>query len=198
MDRSRHRHNTETSGEIEGDDVQLAEQLITVGAVLAGAAASYLTTRLSDRDRFRRELRIRWDERRLEAYVAYVDAVKRVYRCAERLMSERFTVGDPIDRDAELAAMRAAESDRSRAFEQVMLLGDSATVDAAHRLNERLWGLERPARGAEEVAEEAWHPRRDAWVVALNDFHLHARIGLGVTGELIRRDKATPTAATSP
>lgn len=172
----------------------LAEQLITMGAVLAGAAGSYLTTRLSDRDRFKRDLRIRWDERRLEAYVAYVDAVKRVYRCTERVLSVRFTGGDPIDRDAVLAEMRDAEADRSRAFEKVMLLGDSATVDAAHRLNERLWGLERPARDAEELTEEAWHPRRDEWVAALNDFHVHARNGLGVTGELIRRDNATPTA----
>ena len=86
--------------------------------------------------------------------------------------------------------MRAAEAERSHAFEQVMLLGDSATVQAAHDLNERLWRLERPARGAEEIAEEAWHQRSDEWLKALNDFHAYARQGLWVSGELMRRDTA--------
>jgi hypothetical protein len=86
--------------------------------------------------------------------------------------------------------MRTAETERSRAFEQVMLLGDTATIEAAHELNERLWRLERPARGAEEIGKDAWHERSDEWLVALNEFHAHARQGLGVTGEFARRDVA--------
>ena len=164
----------------------LAEQLVTVGAVLAGAAGTYLASRLTDRDRFRRDLRIRWDERRLDSYVIYLTAVKRVYRCAQQGLTARFN-GESTD-DALILEMRAAEDERSRAFEQVMLLGDPATVQAAHDLNERLWRLERPARGAEEIAEEAWHQRADEWLVALNDFHSHARQSLWVSGELTRRD----------
>jgi hypothetical protein len=167
----------------------LAEQLVTVGAVLAGAAGSYLASRLTDRDRFRRDLRIRWDERRLDSYVLYVTAVKHVYRCAQQSLTARFD-GGSIDRDALLVEMKAAEADRSRAFEQVMLLGDPATVQAAHDLNERLWRLERPARGAEEIGEEAWHTRSDEWLIALNDFHSSARQSLWVSGEPARRDKA--------
>jgi hypothetical protein len=166
----------------------LAEQLVTVGAVLAGAAGTYLASRLTDRDRFRRDLQIRWDERRLDSYVLYVTAVKQVYRCAQQALTARFE-GDSIDRDALLVEMRAAEAERSRAFEQVLLLGDSTTVQAAHDLNERLWRLERPARGAEEIDEDAWHQRADEWLAALNDFHSNARQGLWVSGELTRRDK---------
>jgi hypothetical protein len=170
--------------------VALAEQLVTVGAVLVGAAGSYLTSRLADRDRFRRDLLVRWDERRLDAYVLYVTAVKHVYRCAQQALSAHFEDRDPEDRDALLAEMRAAEADRSRAFEQVVLLGDAATVQAAHTLNDRLWKLERPARSAEEIDQDTWHQRSDTWVVALNDFHFHARQGLGVEGQPTRRDVA--------
>jgi hypothetical protein len=175
---------------IRGDDVALAEQLVTVGAVLVGAVGSYLTSRLADRDRFRRDLLVRWDERRLDAYVLYVTAVKHVYRCAQQALSARLEGGDSKAADALLAEMRAAEADRSRAFEQVMLLGDAATVQAAHNLNDRLWGLERPARSAEEIDQDTWHERSDEWLVALNDFHSHARQGLGVEGQPARRDAA--------
>lgn len=168
----------------------LVEQLVTMGAVLAGAAGTYLTTRLADRDRFERELRVRWDERRLDAYVGYVTAVKRVYRHASTLLSAHIDGADLADRDAVRAEMGSAEADRSRAFEQVLLLGDAATIRAAHELNDRLWQLERPARGAGEIDRDAWHERSDAWVVALNDFHTHARQSLGVAEELVRRDVA--------
>ncbi|HEY0536838.1 MAG TPA: hypothetical protein VGD53_00645 [Actinoallomurus sp.] len=168
----------------------LAEQLVTVGAVLAGAAGTYLTSRLADRDRFTRELRVRWDERRLDAYVVYLTAVKNVYRCAQQALSALLDDDELKDRDALLAEMRAAEAERSRAFEQVMLLGDTPTIQAAHDLNDRLWKLERPARGAEEIGKDMWHERSDEWLVALNEFHSHAREGLAVSGELARRDVA--------
>jgi hypothetical protein len=173
--------------------VAFAEQLVTVGAVLAGAAGSYLTSWLTDRDRFKRDLRVRWDERRLDCYVAYVTAVKHVYRCAQRTLSARFGGGDLENCDALLAEMRTAEGERSRAFEQVMLLGDAATIQAAHDLNDRLWKLERPARGAEEIVEDTWRERADEWLVALNDFHSRARQGIGVSGEFSRRDAALTT-----
>jgi len=168
----------------------LVEQLVTVGAVLAGAAGSYLTTRMADRDRFERDLRVRWDERRLDAFVAYVTGVKHVFRCASHLLTARFAGDELEDRAALLAEMRAAEAERSHAFERLILLGDPATVQAAHDLNDRLWKLERPARDAEEIDEDGWHERADAWVVALNDFHAHARESLGISEALVRRDAA--------
>lgn len=165
-----------------------AEQLITVGAVLAGAAGSYFTTRLTERDRFERDLRVRWDAHRLDSYVAYVAAVKRVYRCAQQVFTPQWDDSDPDTRNALLADMRAAEGDRSHAFEQVMLLGDAATVQSAHELNDRLWKLERPARGAEEITQDMWHERANEWLVALNNFHGRARQNLGIAGEPARRD----------
>lgn len=166
----------------------LVEQLVTVGAVMAGAAGSYLTTRLADRDRFKRDLKVRWDERRLDAYAVYVTAVKRVQRCSWLLLSAYFDGDARDDREAQLAEMRTAEAERSRAFEQVMLLGDGDTIGAAHELNQRLWKLENPARGEGEITRDVWQRRSDDWVAALNDFHTHARRGLGISGDLVRRD----------
>jgi hypothetical protein len=175
-----------------GDDVGFAEQLVTVGAVLAGAAGSYLTTRLTERDRFERDLRVRWDAHRLDSYVAYVAAVKRVYRCTQQVFTPQWDDSDPETRDSLLAEMRAAEGDRSHAFEQVILLGDAATIQAAHDLNDRLWKLERPARGVEEITQDMWHERANEWLIALNNFHSHARQSLGIAGESARRDVVPP------
>lgn len=71
-----------------------------------------------------------------------------------------------------------------------MLLGDAATVQVAHDLNDRLWKLERPARGAEEITQDMWHERANDWLVALNNFHVQARQNLGIAGEIARRDVA--------
>lgn len=180
-----------------GVDVGFAEQLVTVGAVMAGAAGSYLTTRLTERDRFERDLRVRWDAHRLDSYVAYVAAVKHVYRCAQQVFTPQWDDSDPAARDALLAEMRAAEGDRSHAFERVMLLGDAATVQAAHDLNGRLWQLERPARGAEEITQDMWHERANEWLVTLNNFHEHARQNLGIAGESARRDVVPQSRADS-
>ncbi|MFJ8936350.1 hypothetical protein ACIRL0_11605 [Streptomyces sp. NPDC102365] len=175
----------------------LAEQLVTVGAVLAGAAGSYFTTRLTERDRFARDLRVRWDAHRLDSYVAYVAAVKHVNRCTQQIFGLQWDGGDPAAREPLLAEMKAAEGDRSHAFEQVILLGDAGTVQAAHDLNERLWQLERPARGVEEITEDMWRDRANAWLVALNNFHSHARRNLGISGEPARRDVVPPTRASA-
>ncbi len=155
---------------------------------MAGAAGSYFTTRLTERDRVERELRVRWDAHRLDSYVAYVAAVKHVYRCAQQVFTPQWDDGDPAARDPLLVEMRSAEGDRSHAFEQVMLLGDTATVQAAHELNNRLWQLERPARGAEEITQDMWQERANEWLVALNNFHEHARQNLGIAGESARRE----------
>ena len=50
----------------------LADQLVTLGAVGIGAAASYLATSFAERARHRRELSGRWEERRFEVYSAYI------------------------------------------------------------------------------------------------------------------------------
>jgi hypothetical protein len=116
-----------------------AEQLVTVGAVLAGGAASYVVGRLTDRDRFRRDLKIRWDERRLDAYADYASAAKQACRLANRILRSRFRPGETDDVTGLIAELNSAERERSISFEQVVLLGDPAAVAAAHELNERLW-----------------------------------------------------------
>ncbi|MFE9684271.1 hypothetical protein [Streptomyces sp. NPDC006285] len=158
---------------------------------------SYFTTRLTERDRFARDLHVRWDAHRLDSYVAYVAAVEHVNRCTQQIFGLQWDGGDPAARELLLAEMRAAEGDRSHAFEQVILLGDTRTVQAAHDLNERLWQLERPARGLEEITEDVWRERASAWLVALNNFHAHARQNLGISEEPARRDVVPPARASA-
>lgn len=169
----------------------LAEQLVTVGAVLVGAGGSYLTSRLTDRDRFERDLRVRWDDRRLDSYTAYIVAIKRTFRCVWRVLYAHFNGQEAESRDSLIDKMREAEDERSQAFEQLLLLGTAEAVRAAHKLNERVWRLEKLVellQGGERIDEAEWHESADRWLVALNDFHYQARIGLGVPGEFARSD----------
>lgn len=170
--------------------MQWTSQLITVVAVLTGAASTYLLSRLADRDRYARELRLRWDQRRLDTYAAYVTAAKMVGASANAILSLRLrgsSEEDLADRIDELARL---ELRRTEAFEVLPLLADGATIEAAHMLNEAVWHLERPARLGETPAEEKWLSSADQWISALNNFHAAARECLSVIGTYSRRDVA--------
>jgi hypothetical protein len=55
-------------------------------------------------------------------------------------------LADPIDRDAGLETLTQAESQRTKAWENVLLLGDTATVAAARDWRNAVWQLELLAR----------------------------------------------------
>ncbi|MGC1214887.1 MAG: hypothetical protein WA890_26960 [Micromonospora sp.] len=169
---------------------QAVTAVVTVIAVLAGAAGTYIVGRLTDRDRFARELQVRWDQRRLDAYLAYVSAAKLVGTLANRIHAQR--LGGPAEADlrALLQELADVEVRRSEAFEAVPLLADGRTIEAAHELNRAVWQLEQPARQGRTLDEEAWHALADKWVSALNNFHSAARDGLNVPGRFSRRDIA--------
>jgi hypothetical protein len=54
--------------------------LITLLGVALGAVASFLSARLTDRNRWRREERLRWDTRRLECYTDFSAAIIRFHQ----------------------------------------------------------------------------------------------------------------------
>jgi hypothetical protein len=170
--------------------VQWTSQLITVVAVLAGAASTYLLGRLSDRDRYARELRLRWDQRRLDAYTAYVTAAKMVGASANAILSLRLRGISEDDLAGRIDELARLELRRTEAFEALPMLADGATIEAAHMLNEAVWHLERSARLGEAPAEEKWLSSADQWITALNNFHAAARDCLSVIGTYSRRDVA--------
>src|SRR5690348_9468891 len=99
--------------------------------------------------RWRREHDERWDAKRLEAYASYGLAVKRFILMASRISASRGLGprAQPLPASEEnLEQLAQAEVDRATAWEQVLLIGDPATIAAARRWHQRAWELEHFAR----------------------------------------------------
>jgi len=119
----------------------LSQGALTLGAVVTGGLVSYLGAALSEKKRFQRERASRWDQRRLEACLAYATAMKDEIRITMRIASG---VGagpktDPLGLPDGKLFHEKAEHARSTLFEAVMLLGDSATVAAARIWQQSAW-----------------------------------------------------------
>jgi hypothetical protein len=102
--------------------------------VVVGSVLSYGGGALTERSKRKRSQEVRWDARRVEAYSEYAAAVKRQTRLCQRMAAARGMGprSDPLDVTA--AAPLLAQV-RSVAIEAVLLLGDNATVSAAHDWN---------------------------------------------------------------
>lgn len=169
----------------------LGDQLV----VALGALGQHVFTRMAERDRFTRELRIRWDQRRLDAYTAYVCAVKMAGTYANQVHELRVHGGDDVAESENLRSMGAFVARRIELFEALPMLADGPTIEAGHELNRAVWDLELPARTGIVLAESDWHALADRWITALNNFHAAARASLSVVGTYARRDTAALTVA---
>ncbi len=137
----------------------MATQVLTLVGVLIGALTSYVTSALAERAKFRRELATRWDERKLDTYIAYVSCIKEILRSAMEAGRARDR-GE--DASAALAEMEESEKRRSVLFETFVLLSGEAAAEAAHAVNQRTWellGLARdPRTGRPDSASRWWRP----------------------------------------
>lgn len=171
-----------------------AEFSALVGVVV-GAGASYLTTALSERARWRRQLDVRWDERRLVAYFDYVGAIKDIVAAANRLAAHRglTTHATPLEpTEQNLALLDKAEERRIALVETVRLLTDTDTITAAGTLNRCVWHLSSMSSGRSPASPEEWRAAFDAYRLARDEFHRCARATLGITGVAISRDQTWP------
>ncbi|WP_165371788.1 hypothetical protein [Streptomyces sp. L-9-10] len=83
-----------------------------------------------------------------------------------------------------IAEMAAAERDRGRSFEQVMLLGGDEVVEAAHELHAAVRALDWQATGKTTGTLEEWRERNRVAFREINQFHEAARVDLGVQGKV--------------
>src|SRR6478735_5952068 len=114
--------------------MQLINQVPVLLGVIIGALGSYLTTAATERARWRRTLDSRWDDRRVEAYAAYGQAVKEIIRIVSRLAAGRGITSThyPLALTQEnLDLLEEANAMRATAWEKVLLLGNPDTVAAA-------------------------------------------------------------------
>jgi hypothetical protein len=130
-------------------------QLPAILGVLVGALGTLLVTSLTDRARWRRDQAVRWDTRRLDAYVAYAATVKEIHALALRVSApyRRHSKSRPIDREQGLELLADADTRRTKAWEAMLLLGDGATVVATRAWQDAVRG-QVPGRGVSRIARD--------------------------------------------
>jgi hypothetical protein len=150
--------------------------VITILAVMVGAVGTFLSTRGMERARWQRERRARWDERRLEAYTEYANAVKIAIIRARSILgamglSETLT---PLPPEAGLPLLALDENSRTVKLEAVMILGTAETIHAAREWHGLAWRFQDWAQGrtpaTKQQVEEAYaeaQTAREAYYAAV-------------------------------
>ncbi|WP_081982460.1 hypothetical protein [Streptacidiphilus albus] len=171
-------------------------QISALAGVIVGSAASYVTSSLAERARWRRQQDVRWDERRLAAYADYISAVKDIIAIAQRMASQRGLSEDratPVEPTAaELERLHEAEVRRAALIETVRLLTDTDTITATRELNHTVWHLAELARGQVPGDQQTWNTAFAEYRQARDAYHRCARATLGISGVAISRDQTWP------
>jgi hypothetical protein len=156
-------------------------QLPVILGVMVGALGTLLVTSLTDRSRWRRDQAVRWDTRRLDAYVAYAATVKEIHALAFRASApyRRYSKSRPIDREQGLELLAEANTRRTKAWESMLLLGDEATVMAARAWQDAV-RVEEILAGSDSIDEMDWQSAVETVDQARDRFYVAARQDLSV------------------
>jgi hypothetical protein len=151
--------------------------VFTIAGVVIAATASFIATKLLERERVRRDMAIRWDATSHQAFSDYLQAVVGMARMAGQVARHRGWDANAGSRDFDeaLRLMEEREDDRTVAFERLRLVADKATIEAADRLNNAAWHLEWLASGRIEGSADAWQAEIETYLRALDDFHAATR-----------------------
>jgi hypothetical protein len=158
-------------------------------------------------------LAVRWDERRLNAYIDYVNSIKASVNIVVLVLAEKGVVkaNRGLPETEGLAMLSDAEGERSLKFDNVLILGDSATIVAARELTKHMWRMHSFARGELPVNTEIWHEAFSSYRLARTEFYNAARKSMGVpiaeihsrstwleyADELQRRSEDPPSSSTT-
>ena len=162
----------------------LSQLLVLVGVVI-GALASYLTTAAAERGKWKRALDSRWDDRRVDAYASYAQALKEEIGIAGRIAAGRGVAVHPRPLSAgeeNLELLASVGARRAAAWEPVLLLGHPETVQAGRNWHEAVWRLEGFARGSITGSVEDWEEARSEANRCRSKFYESAREDLQVRG----------------
>ncbi|MEU8351369.1 hypothetical protein [Streptomyces sp. NPDC048845] len=164
-------------------------QLVTIAAVLLGAITTHVTTHLIERARHERQLMTRWDEKKLDAYSAYVGQVRASIYAAVLVYEVREQMRTVPRSEHELTMdLTEASTAQGLAFERVMMLAGDSVIEAAHAVQEATAAIGWQARGAVAGTLEEWRELHATAFAAINRFHECARVDLGVSGAFAGED----------
>lgn len=161
-------------------------QLLTLSGVVLGSVGTFSVTTLTERAKWRRSQEVRWDDRLLNSYSEYANAVKNVAQIGFRLAGMRgYPGGSPsVDVGEASNALAEAEAIRAVKWENLLLLGSPATVSAARAWHQTTWKLSQIAAG-KDVTNEEYLALYEELGRARDRFYVSARKDLGiVSGDL--------------
>lgn len=161
-------------------------QLVTLLGVAVGACASFISTRLLDRSRWRREEALRWDSKRLECYADFAITISRYITVAYRLTTQyrEATHVQSLDTETGFPELARMEGELSEKFEQVRMLGSPKVIATCEEWRREAIRLDSFARGLRSDANE-YNEATLARRAARKRFYSAVRADLGiVSGEL--------------
>jgi hypothetical protein len=138
--------------------------LVTLVAVAAGALLSFVSTRLTDRNRWEREEHLRWDVRRLEVYSEYASSLLQFTNTALRIsagLGDFATEVQPLDSETGLPVLAATGRELNVQWEKVLLLGSPDVIIAAKDWQDAAYHLEYFARQLRTDPSEFLRTRKD-------------------------------------
>lgn len=176
----------------QGGKLETVGQLVTIAAVLLGAITTHVTNHLIERAKHRRDLLTRWDEKKLDAYSAYVGQVRASIHAAVLLYEVREHIRTVPRSEHELTMdLTDAGGAQALAFERVMLLAEDAVIEAAHAVQEAMAAIGWQARGVVVGSLDDWRALHATAFAAINQFHECARVDLGVSGKFTGDDHSS-------
>ncbi|MGY0235566.1 hypothetical protein [Longispora urticae] len=154
--------------------------------VLVGVAVGVTSTLVAARARRRPGKPGRWDERRVDAYTAYADIVKKMIYTTMQVAAGRgiSLSAQPMPLDEGLRDLGNLEEERSLRWETMLLLAGPATGKAARVWHRHVWRLEQIACGIDVDAAE-WNRTMSEAIEARERFYNEARRELVIEGDTL-------------
>jgi hypothetical protein len=156
-------------------------QLLTLIAVILGAALSWGAATLTERSRHKREQHVHWRNRRLDAYSVFAAATKSYMSTLFRVGAS-LTVDDQTERlalDEATPLLVEAFREREKAFEQILLVGSTQVADTARQWVKSIYAM-RDALDEERLTRDRWQELVHETNKHRASFHEQARADLGL------------------
>ena len=157
-------------------------EILTLAAAVAGGLLTALGAYVNDRLRARDQLRTRWDDRKIEIYSAFGEAVDdgvssliHVADCKETGLPY---YGQDLD---ELLATYRLSKERLRSYrERITLVGLPAVQDLANQIVDQIKALQHSEAAGSRTSDDSFKVLRGKIKELSNNFHKEAARELGI------------------
>jgi hypothetical protein len=175
----------------------LLDQLPTIIGVLVGSTATYFATSAVGRAQWQRQRQAHWNALQVAAYSDHAHALKKMTDIARAIAAHRGLddLAEPLPPEVGISQLVAAELDRSAKWESVLMVGDSAVVEAGQRWKQCVWRLEWFARGRLDGRSEWDHALAQAGD-SKHEFYEAVRRSIGTPGGPLPRFRRSPWIST--